>query len=70
MTGSWRRWANSPPPAREIRAVAQYGDDYLLIATGAPDMYVCDMPGRTFHRMSQMPDINILSLCYGSQDIL
>lgn len=59
-----------PPPAREIRAVAQYGDDYLLIATGAPDMYVCDMPGRTFHRMSQMPDINILSLCYGSQDIL
>ena len=33
-------------------------------------MYVCDMPGRTFHRMSQMPDINILSLCYGSQDIL
>lgn len=33
-------------------------------------MYVCDMSGRTFRRMSQMPGINILSFCYGSQDIL
>lgn len=59
-----------PPPGREVRAIAQYGDDYLLVATGTPDMYVCDMSGRTFRRMSQMPGINILSFCYGSQDIL
>ena len=47
-----------------MRAIAQYGDDYLLVATGTPDMYVCDMSGRTFRRMSQMPGINILSFCY------
>lgn len=59
-----------PPSGRTVRAIARYGDERLLIATGSSEVYVYDIPQRTFVKLSQVPDINILSLCYGSQDIL
>lgn len=59
-----------PPPGHAVRAIVQYGDDHLLVASGSSDIYVYDMAGRTYWKMSQLPDINVLSFCYGSQDIL
>lgn len=59
-------------PARtgSVRAITQYGSGRLIVATASAGIFLCEVAAGTFTPLAGVPDINILSLCCGSQDIL